>query len=132
LKRKCFKLISSHDGKRAIYLDEENSEEILAYIRRDARHQNKFRDISNIILEGLRNPNLYDKEDIDSKSKRVTAMKFFKGQENDRIYCKEVHAGSGTHVVIAAILYEKKKTTKLTQKQKNIIQKVGGFIYEIQ
>jgi hypothetical protein len=43
-----------------------------------------------------------------------------------------VHAGSGTHVVVAAILYEKKKTTKLTQKQKNIIQKVGGFIYEIQ
>jgi len=69
LKRKCFKLISSHDGKRAIYLDEENSEEILAYIKRDTRHQNKFRDISNIILEGLRNPNLYDKEDIDSKSK---------------------------------------------------------------
>ncbi|MGN6196956.1 MAG: hypothetical protein ACTHOB_18590 [Ginsengibacter sp.] len=79
MKRKCFKLISSRDGKRAIYLDEENSEEILAYIKRDTRHQNKFRDISNIILEGLRNPNLYDKEDIDSKSKRVTAMKFFKG-----------------------------------------------------
>ena len=125
-------MISSRYGKRAIYVDKENSEEILSYINRDTRHQSKFRDISGILLEGLRNPNVYDKEDIDFKSKKVTAMKFFKGQENDRIYCKEVQSLSGTHVVVAAILYEKKKSTKLTQKQKNIIQKVGGFIYEIQ
>ena len=132
MKRKCKILISSKDGKRAIFLDEENSEEIRAYIDRDDRHRNKFRTISNIILEGLRNSNLYDKEDINHKCKDVTAMKFFKGQENDRIYCKEVHSTSGTHIVVAAILYEKKKTTKLTQKQKNIIEKVGGYNYEIQ
>ena len=58
-------------------------------------------------------------------------MKFFKGQENDRIYCKEVNTISGTFVVIAAVLYEKKKTNKLNQKQINIIEKVGGFEYEI-
>mgnify|MGYP001788038945 FL=1 len=31
-------------------------------------------------------------------------MKFFKGQENDRIYCKEVNTISGIFVVIAAFL----------------------------
>lgn len=58
-------------------------------------------------------------------------MKFFKGQDNDRIYCKEVHSSNGTHIVVAAILYLKKKTTKLTNEQKLIIEKVGGYDYEI-
>jgi hypothetical protein len=132
LKRKCKYLTGTINGKRAIYLDEENLDKIKAYIFQDERHKKKFRIISNIILEGLRNSALYDKEDINHKCKDVTAMKFFPGQENDRIYCKEIHSTSGTHIVVAAILYERKKTTKLSQKQKNIIQKVGGFDYDIQ
>ena len=59
-------------------------------------------------------------------------MKFFKGQENDRIYCKEVHSISGTFIVVTAILLEKKKTTKLTNEQITIIETVGGYTYEIQ
>ncbi|GAA4308013.1 hypothetical protein [Compostibacter hankyongensis] len=58
-------------------------------------------------------------------------MKFFKGQENDRIYCKEVHSAEGTFIVVAAILYEKKKTQELNQEQINLVEKVGGFNYEI-
>jgi len=131
LKRNCKYLIGSTDGKRAIYLDEENEEEILAYLRRDERHNKKFQFISEIILGGHRNTEVYDKEEINNKSKNVTAMKFFKGQDNDRIYCKEIHSAEGTFVVVAAILYEKKKTTKLNQEQINIIEKVGGYNYEI-
>lgn len=59
-------------------------------------------------------------------------MKFFKGQENDRIYCKEVHAVSGAFIVVTALLFEKKKTTKLSQEQISIIETVGGYTYEIQ
>ena len=99
LKRNCKYLIGSKDGKRAIYLDEENKDEILAY--------------------------LYN------KCKDVTAMKFFKGQENDRIYCKEVHSTEGTFIVVAAILYERKKTTKVNQEQINLIEKVANYQYEI-
>lgn len=131
MKRNCKYLIGSTDGKRAIYLDEENEEEILAYLRRDERHNKKFQFISEIILGGHRNTEVYDKEEINNKSKNVTAMKFFKGQDNDRIYCKEIHSAEGTFVVVAAILYEKKKTTKLNQEQINIIEKVGGYNYEI-
>ena len=58
-------------------------------------------------------------------------MKFFKGQENDRIYCKEIHNHSGTFIVVAAVLYEKKKTSGLNKDQKAIIEKVGRYTYEI-
>jgi ABC-type cobalamin/Fe3+-siderophores transport system ATPase subunit len=131
LKRKCKPLISSKDGKRAIYLNEENKDEIMAYLLQDERHEKKFKFISDIILGNHRNTEVYDKEEINSKSKNVTAMKFFKGQDNDRIYCKEIHSAEGTFIVVAAILYKKKKTKKLNQQQINIIEKVAKYQYEI-
>ena len=131
MKRRCWHIISSKEGKRAIYVDEENMEEIMAYIGQDDRHKNKFRYITAIILSGLRNTSLYDKEDINERCRDVTAMKFFKGQENDRIYCKEIHSSSGTHVIVAAILHQHKKSTKLTKKETSLIEKVGGYDYEI-
>jgi hypothetical protein len=131
VKRGCRHIISSKEGRRSIYVDEENMEEILAYIGQDDRHKKKFRHISDIILSGLRNSSLYDKEDISERCKDVTAMKFFKGQENDRIYCKEIHSSSGSYIVVAAILYQRKKSTKLTRKEINMIEKVGGYQYEV-
>lgn len=131
MKRKCKYLIGSKDGKRAIFLDTENSQEIYAYLNRDKRHQKKFKFIADIILGSHKNPNIYDKEDINEYCKDVTAMKFFKGQENDRIYCKEISTPDGMFIVVCAILYEGKKSKKLTQAQKNIIIKVGGYQYEI-
>lgn len=132
MKRKCKKLISSKDGKIANYVDSENEAKIRAYLNKDDRHKKKFKFISEIILDGHRNTEVYDKEDINDRCKDVTAMKFFKGQENDRIYCKEIHTQSGIYVVVTAILYEKKKSTKLTKEQKTIIEKIGGYTYEIQ
>ena len=131
LNRKCKYITSSRNGRKAIYIDEENYAEIKAYLERDERHRKKFRFIAEIILEGHRNTSVYDKEEINDKCKGVTAMKFFKGQDNDRIYCKELSTADGTFVVVAAILYEKKKSTKLTIEQKNIIETVAGFKYEI-
>lgn len=131
MKRKCQKVISSKDGKRAIYIDLENKEEIMQYIKQDKRHLKKFKFITDIILGGHRNTEVYDKEDIDDKTKDVTVMKFFKGQENDRIYCKELKSKEGTYIVVTAVLHEKKKSKKLSSKEKNIIKKVGGYDYDI-
>lgn len=131
MKRKCKYLIGSKDAKKKIYLDSECAAEIYNYIKQDERHENKFKFIAEIILGGHRNPSVYDKEEINERCKGVTAMKFFKGQENDRIYCKEFTTVDGTFIVVAAILYLNKKTTKLTNKQISIIEKVGGYNYEI-
>lgn len=131
MNRKCRHIVSSTEGKRAICIDEENMNEILAYIRQDERHRKKFRYISDIILSGMRNTSLYDREDINERCKDVTAMKFFKGQENDRIYCKEIHTASGTLVVVAAVLHRRKKSTRLSKKEISLIEKVGGYAYEV-
>lgn len=132
MKRIAIKIAESKDKNRAIYIDKQNAEEIFTYINQDERHIKKFRFITSIILAGLRNTELYDKESFDSKSKGVTAMKFFKGQENDRIYCKELTLNDKTFVIIAAELLEKKKTQKLNQKIKNLIYKVSSYEYELE
>lgn len=83
MKRGCVLLIEAKDGKRAIYLDKDNAGEIINYIQRDDRHRKKFKFITEIILGGFRNADVYAREEINEKCKGVTAMKFFKGQEND-------------------------------------------------
>lgn len=128
--RKCEKLISSNDGKRAIYIDSENKDEILKHIRQSERYQKKFKLITDTILEGNRNPELYDKEDINERCKAVTAMKLFKRGENDRIYCKEVHSEGGTHIVVAAVLHKRKKSQKNSNREIALIEKVAGYDYD--
>lgn len=59
-------------------------------------------------------------------------MKFFKGQENDRLYCKEVTRDDKVFVVIMVELRLKKKSQKLRQKEINLIEKVAGYEYEFE
>jgi len=132
VKRKAIEIRKSGNGKRAIYIDEENAKEIYQYIQQDERHKKKFRFITDTILGGHRNTEVYDKEDIDDKSKGVTAMKFFKGQDNDRIYCKEITKEDKTFVIIAAELHKGKQKQKNKQKEINIIHKVAGYEYELE
>ncbi len=130
--RLCEILNISADGKKAVCIDKENKEAILAYIRQSNRHLKKFRHIVALILEGHKNTDLYDKEDIDDKSKDVTAMKFFKGQENDRIYCKEQRTPEGIYIIVTAEIYPKKKSDKVSKKEIPIIHKIAKYEYTIE
>lgn len=130
--RKAFVLETSEDGRKAICIDTDNAEEILAYLNQDERHRKKFRYMSELILRGLKNTELYDKENIDRKAKNVTAMKFFKGQENDRIYCKEQRIDNKTYVIICCELYQSKKSKSNDKKVKEIIKKISNYKYEIE
>ncbi len=133
MKRKAVIFKKSDDGRRCVAVDSENATAILAYIQQDNRHEKKFRHIVSLILEGHRNTELYDKEEINDKAKGVTAMKLFKGQENDRIYCKEYTTSDGKlFVVVASELREKKKTQKNAHTENNLIEKVAGYDYEIE
>ena len=132
MKRKATIIRSSKDGKRNIAIDHDNYEILMNFLSRDERHKNKFIDICNVILEGLRNAQLYDKEDINSKCRHVTAMKFFKGQENARIYCQEVRRKDKTFVIIASELLERKKSKKNTHKEKILIEKVASYEFTIE
>lgn len=100
--RKCIFIKSSPDKKRHIFIDQNNSGELFEYIKQDNRHLKKFQFICELLLTGNKNAQLYSKEEINQKTKGVTAMKFFPGQENDRIYCKEYQTPLGTIIIVAA------------------------------
>ena len=59
-------------------------------------------------------------------------MKFFKGQENDRLYCKEQRTADGIFIIVTAEIYKKKKSAKVTKKEIPIIEKVASYEYEIE
>ena len=129
--KKAKEIIKSSDGKKIICVDVDEWKEIFEYINQDEKHKKKFRYICGIILDGHRNTDVYDKENINDNCKDVTAMKFFKGNDNDRIYCKEVSLEDKTVVVIACRLLIKKKSQKNNKKTNPIINSVGKSEYEI-
>jgi len=109
----------------------ENEQEIFAYINQSPNHTKKFRHILDVILEGHKVPDIFDKEDINEQCKDVWAMKFFKGGTNDRIYCKEVRTADSMYVIVTSELLLKKKNNKNQQREKNLILKVAGYEYTI-
>lgn len=74
---------------------------------------------------------LYGKEGYNSKTKNVTAMKFFKGGSNARIYCKEISSPNGTFYVIAAKFLAKKKVQKNDKSIQALIKSISEYEYEI-
>lgn len=130
MRKKAIIIRKSEDGKRCIAVDSDNYDDILAFLTTDARHKSKFADIVNVLLAGHRNTQLYDKEEPHARSKGVRAMKFFKGQENARIYCKEVTMEDKTFIIIASELLTRKKTQKIDKKILNIIHKVASYDYQ--
>jgi hypothetical protein len=121
---------SAKDGKRHIAVDSENAGEILQFLTENNLYK-KFDLICTTILSGIRNNELYDKEDINEKCKHVTAMKF-KGNKNTRIYCKEVKQKDKTLIIVTSELLPMKKNQKNKQKEINLIEKVAGYDYQIE
>lgn len=117
------------EKKRAIFIDTENEAEILEYISSSEARKKKFAYIRHHILNGLRNTEIYDKEDINNHCRDVTAMKFFKGGSNDRIYCKEIKTAEGVFVVVASVLHEKKKSQKNSKREIEKIETVADYEY---
>lgn len=130
MKRTAKIIKTSEDGKRLIAVDIENFKEIV-YFLEENNLTKKFDLICNTILLGLRNTELYDKENINDRCKSVTAMKF-KGRKNTRIYCTEVKQENKTLVIVTSELLPKKKNQKNKQKEKSIIEKVASYEYKIE
>lgn len=129
MKRTAKIIRSATDGKRYIAVDKENAAVIMKFLR-DNHLSKKFDLICATILSGIKNADLYDKEDINSKCKNVTAMKF-RSKQNARIYCQEVKQKDKTFVIIASELLPKKKNQKNKEKEINLIEKVADYDYKI-
>jgi len=131
-KRIAYIILGSEERKRYICVDALENEKIMKFINDKEARKKKFRYIIDLILQNIKNPDLYDKEDITDSINDVYAMKLFKGGENIRIYCKQVSRSDGTFYVIASELLEKKKSEKNNAKSKSLIIKVHNYEYEIQ
>jgi hypothetical protein len=131
-KRKAIFLRYSKDGKKALYVDAENAQEILDFLRSKSAYRKKFELIQELILnENRPTRDLYDKEDIEKGCEHVTAMKLAKGKDNPRIYCQQFsRKDKQLFVIVASELLEKKKSQGLTNKEKQIIRRVAGYEYE--
>lgn len=129
--RIAYKIRSTTDGKRHVCIDKLNEKAIMQFLKDDEARIKKFRYAVDIILQGIRNSEIYDKENIDQGSKDVTAIKMFKGGQNIRLYCKEQHDASGVFYVIVAELLKKKKDEKVKGKTKTLIQTVGSYEYKV-
>jgi hypothetical protein len=119
----------SHYGKRCIAVDDALAMEILEFLEGNARIRKKFKYISQLILQGHRTPELYDKEDIEKGCDGVMAMKLLKGAENARIYCREVYVKGKYFVVIACEVIAHKSTQKNSHREKEVIRRVATYEY---
>ena len=132
MKRKAELIKISNDGKKALYLDEENSGEIMAFLKSDSANLKKFYTAVEMILNHQAPRDLYDKEDFEKGCEKVTAIKLFKGKKNPRIYCQQYSDGDTERFVIIGIeLLEKKKSQKLTSTEKAIIRRVSKYEYDL-
>ncbi|KAB2869468.1 MAG: hypothetical protein F9K37_07980 [Bacteroidales bacterium] len=132
MKRKAVLYRKSKDGKKAFYIDVENAESILYFLKSDEANLKKFRYALDLLLEGRPPRDLYDKENFDKSCEHVTAIKLFKGKKNPRIYCLQYTDGcTKVFVIIAAELLEKKKSEGLTNKEKTIINRVASYQYTL-
>ena len=132
MKRKCDLVFKSPDGKRAIYIDRINGPEINRYLRLDDQHKKAFQKFVNLFLNGLHNPDIYKKEDINEFCKDVTVIRFFVGHDNDGLYCKEIKKGSNTIITIMSVLHLRKTTQKNKGREIKSIETVASYEYEIE
>jgi hypothetical protein len=125
---------TSVDGKRAFYIDVINSKELMAFLAKDRANIKKFNHVLELLLEHKHHipTDVYDKENFEKGCEKITAIKLFKGKKNPRIYCQQyTEDGKQVFVIIASELLEKKKSNKLTNKEKSIIRRVASYQYTL-
>ncbi|MDP3202312.1 MAG: hypothetical protein Q8M62_20940 [Algoriphagus sp.] len=132
MKRRAELIQISDDGKKAFYLDEDNSGEIMAFLQSDLANLKKFKTAIEMILNHQAPRDLYDKENFEKGCEKITAIKLFKGKKNPRIYCQQFTDGDTERFVIIGVeLLEKKKSQKLTATEKAIIRRVSKYEYDL-
>lgn len=129
MKRTATIIKKSADGKRGVAVDDELQAMLKAFLRKNRKAAKKFDLVVEMLVNGHRVPDLYDKEEIDAKSKGVRAMKLLKGSQNARIYCREVFHEGRIFVIIASELIEHKSSQKNSHREIAAIHRVAAYEY---
>lgn len=132
MKRSAIRYQTSPDQKRSFYIDEAVEEELFTFLMEDEKRLKKFRQVIGLVLSGLATRDQYARENIEKGCEHVYALKLFKGGQNIRIYCQQFSSeDKNTLIITAAEFLSKKKTQKLSQKQRNIIRRVASYQYQL-
>lgn len=121
------------NGKKAFYIDEQNADSIIDFLKSESSHVKKFNYVLELLLEHNHVPrDLYDKENFESGCEKITAIKLFKGKKNPRIYCQQYTVKEKKmFVIVASELLDKKKSQQLSNKEKTIIRRVASYQYQL-
>ena len=130
--RKAILYKKSKNGRKAIYIDENNAKTILIFLKKERASINKFIMVAELLLEHTHVPrDLYGKENFEKGCENVYAIKLFRGKKNPRIYCQQYsHKEKEIFVIIVSELLEKKKSKSITNKEKSIIRRVASYQYK--
>jgi hypothetical protein len=144
MKRKCRKFRLDQFFKQfpelserniELWIDDKNKDEIFQILFEKNKNgkyirENRFKSILLQIFNYRYSKELYDKEEVSSKAKNITAMKF-KNQfgANWRIYCKEFHDGEKRIIMIVA---RNKKTQNVNSTLKVLLETIGEYEYDFE
>ena len=119
--------------KVVLCVDKTNSEEIYSFLFKNDRHNKKFKFFCEVVVvnNNRQLKDIYKHEQIDELTKDVWAIRFFVGQENARIYCKEYKRNGIIYIVMTELVL-RKKTNKIDKKLEKLIRKVGEYEHEIE
>lgn len=112
-------------------VDRVAAKEILPYLHSHESIEKEFREIRELLKSNLRNRDKYCKCDVSDKAKDMFEMRFTRNNRNDRIYCKEIQKGS-IRIIVMAELFVGKKTQHIAKTQKQRIENIGGYDYELE
>lgn len=111
-----------------IYVDQEESGEIMPFILTNEANFETFYLFQNLLYENRRNKGIYKKENISSKCKNLFAIRFMLKGQNDRIYCLEFHDGKRRIVLTRLVIG--KKTDHINKKLRNSIEPLCSRKYK--
>jgi hypothetical protein len=127
--RKCFKI--AHNEKKAVYVDESCSEELMGIIQADEKFSKKFRERVDQILMSLTNREAYEKLKTFDTIWEIRLFKSSKGR-NHRIYCKQIEDDNRLIHVIIVHIFLQKKTTKIPKEIFKRLKEIDKYEYEFE
>ena len=124
----------SLDGKRKIFFDDVNYDQLIEVIMSEPGLQKKIYYIIELLLNHPAGPtkDLYGSENIERGCEHVKAMKpFSNSNRNMRFYCQHHTDENGAVVIVVVEYLAKKKSQDLKAKYKQIIKKVASYEYDL-
>lgn len=125
------KVIKIAEGKnRAVYLDQDNSNDIMDILKADEKLEKKFMERVELIIRSLTNREVYEKLSSFNTIWEIRLFKQSKGR-NHRIYCKQIEGEDRIVHVIIIYFYLQKKSNKIPREIIGRLKEIDKYEYDL-